>query len=146
MIPVKTLVVDDSITIRALLERVLGAEPRIQLVGSARSAEEALEIMEVTIVQVITLDVTMPGMGGLGMLDALRERKSLAAAIMLSGNTARGNPLVETAFEKGAVACFDKTRTMHDAPKLIALIIEAANGRISRGRHSEEATSLPPTA
>ena len=38
---VRTLVVDDSLTMQALIQRTLANDPHIQVVGTASSAEEA---------------------------------------------------------------------------------------------------------
>lgn len=69
--PVKVLVVDDSAFARSLLARVLGAHPRIDVVGTARDGHDALaKIAELT-PDVVTLDLSMPHLDGLGVLRAL---------------------------------------------------------------------------
>ena len=52
---VRTLVVDDSVTARALIVAVLKTDPGIEIVGQARNAEEALELARRLRPDVITM-------------------------------------------------------------------------------------------
>jgi len=67
----KVLVVDDSITMRALISGALEKIAGIQVVGTAESAAEARQEVERLKPDVMTLDVEMPGMSGLEYLEEL---------------------------------------------------------------------------
>lgn len=71
---IKVLVVDDSAFARKVMREVLSADPRIDVVGIARDGLDALEKITALSPDVITLDLVMPNLDGIGVLDALRER------------------------------------------------------------------------
>ncbi|HET6582888.1 MAG TPA: response regulator, partial [Nannocystaceae bacterium] len=68
---IRVLVVDDSAFARQVVRRVLERAGDLEVVGIARDGAEALE--KVTLLQpdVVTLDLVMPGIDGLGVLEAL---------------------------------------------------------------------------
>ena len=69
----RVLVVDDSAFARKVLREVLGRAEGLEVVGTARDGLEALEKMQELRPDVVTLDLVMPGLDGLGFLDALQS-------------------------------------------------------------------------
>lgn len=69
--PIRVLVVDDSAFARKVLRDVLSRHASVELVGVARDGLEALEKIAELTPDVITLDLMMPNLDGLGVLDAL---------------------------------------------------------------------------
>lgn len=62
---IRVLVADDSPTSRALLVAMLKSDPDFTVVGEARDGFEALQLAKALRPHVVTMDVTMPRMGGL---------------------------------------------------------------------------------
>jgi len=108
--PLRIAVVDDSSFIRRALARVLAEEPRIEVVGTAASGEALLANFEAWCPDVVTLDLEMPGMGGLATLDHIRERAPAVAVIILSTHSGAGAPQTIEALHRGAVDFIDKQR------------------------------------
>lgn len=81
---IKVLVVDDSALIRQMLTRALSVDPRIEVVGSAKTGVEAIEKAGALAPDVITLDIEMPELSGIEALPHL-IRGSHARVVMLSG-------------------------------------------------------------
>ena len=77
MSKIKVLVVDDSPTMRQLVASVLDADPDIEVVGSAKSALQARELVKLLNPDVMTLDVEMPEMDGMAMLEQAKSDMSL---------------------------------------------------------------------
>lgn len=69
--PIRVLVVDDSAFARKVLREALTQDPRVTVVGIARDGLEALERIEELKPHVVTLDLVMPNLDGLGLLQAL---------------------------------------------------------------------------
>jgi two-component system, chemotaxis family, protein-glutamate methylesterase/glutaminase len=69
--PIRVLVVDDSAFARKVLRDMLGSTPDIEVVGTARDGLEALEKVAELKPDVMTLDLVMPNLDGLGVLDSL---------------------------------------------------------------------------
>jgi CheY-like chemotaxis protein len=86
-VPLHVLVVDDDELNRLLVKRVL--EGRGVEVEEASSGIEALVAMDVRRPDLIVLDIVMPGMNGVDVLDHVRSTPELAAIpiIMLSGRS-----------------------------------------------------------
>ncbi len=68
---IRVLIVDDSIFFRTTLERGLKADPRIEVVGTAADALEAMNKIQELRPDVVTLDVEMPKLSGIDFLKKL---------------------------------------------------------------------------
>lgn len=71
MRPIGTLIVDDSAFARRMFREVLGNAPDIAVLGTARDGLEALEEIPRLMPDVITLDLMMPNLDGVGLLEQL---------------------------------------------------------------------------
>lgn len=103
----RVAVVDDSTFIRKAITRMLEDDPQIVVVGSAGSGEELLTHLEAWQPDVVTLDLNMPGMGGLATLDRLTAVRS-TPVIILSTHSGKGAPLTIEALHRGATDFIDK--------------------------------------
>ena len=65
--PIRTLVVDDSVVVRTVIERILNADPHYCVVNKSSSAEQALAFLADNKVDLVLLDMTMPELDGLGV-------------------------------------------------------------------------------
>jgi len=119
------LIVDDSTTIRAMLEEVLSRENDIALIGSAADAATALRLVREHHPDVVTLDIAMPGTDGLALLDEIHRKTH---AVML---TSRGEAVAES-FDRGAFGFFDKSRILTDSKRLLRMVRAAADGKLTR--------------
>jgi signal transduction histidine kinase len=79
------LIVEDEVPVRQTLAQILGDLNYRVLV--APSAEDAVTMYDAhaSEVALVLTDLVMPGMGGIGLLRALRERASRAPIVMMSG-------------------------------------------------------------
>jgi two-component system, chemotaxis family, protein-glutamate methylesterase/glutaminase len=136
MTKTKVLVVDDSITMRALFSDVLEQTQDIVVVGAANGADQAREMIASERPNVLTLDVEMPGMNGLDFLAEIMATRPMPV-IMLSTLTQKGAETSMKAFELGAVDCFPKPQNANPAEfakigvKLGKLVLAAAHGKVS---------------
>ena len=87
----RILSVDDSKTVRMMLKRCLRTL-KVTMV-EASSAEEGLEKLAEEKFDLILLDITMPGIGGVGMVQKIREIGNDTPTIMLTAES--GAPLSE---------------------------------------------------
>lgn len=98
---IRVLVVDDSTFMRRSLADILGKDPEIKVVDTARDGVEALQKAEKLDLDVITLDVEMPKLNGLETLKKLMEVNPLPV-IMVSSLTEEGAESTLRAMEYGA--------------------------------------------
>ncbi len=107
MARIRTLIVDDSATMRSLIAAALRKDPDIEVVGQAGDPLEAREAIKVLNPDVITLDVEMPNMNGLDFLEKIMRLRP-TPVIMISTLTQAGADATLTALEFGAVDCVGK--------------------------------------
>ena len=99
---ITVVVTDDSAFMRRAIQKMLEKEPEIRVVGTAASGEEGIAMVERLRPDVITMDVEMPGMGGLEAARAIVERRG-PPIIMVSALTREGAETTLRALELGAV-------------------------------------------
>lgn len=133
MRPVRVLIVDDSMTMRRLIRLALSGDPRIDVVGEARDAQQARSRIVELRPDVLTLDVEMPGQSGLDLLKHLMVVRPMPV-IMVSTLTATGSAAALQALALGAVDCVCKpvdARAASDFAMLPDLVVGAASARLS---------------
>ncbi len=81
---VRALVVDDSAFARKVMREVLSGDPRIDVVATARDGLDALEKIAELAPDVITLDLVMPELDGVGVLEALRKMPSPPRVVVVT--------------------------------------------------------------
>jgi len=102
--PARVVVVDDSALMRNIVTRSL-TRAGVEVVGSARDGDEALALCERERPDAMTLDLTMPGLDGLGVLRALRARagSNIRVVVVSAFSAAHGaravDALAEGAFD-----------------------------------------------
>ena len=70
---VRVVIVDDHVMVREGIKQLLEMDGDIMVVGEARDGEEGLRVMEQTDPDVMLLDVNMPKMNGLEVLQKIKE-------------------------------------------------------------------------
>jgi two-component system LytT family response regulator len=81
---IRVLVVDDEAPARNRLADLLAEDPDVGEVLQAEDAFEAIEIIQANQPDVLFLDVQMPGVDGLGVIDALGVR-NMPATVFVTG-------------------------------------------------------------
>lgn len=84
MMPIKVLIVEDSIVFRELLVQNLGKDPAIQIVATARDPFEARDLILKYHPDVMTLDVELPRMSGIDFLRKLIPQYPLPVVVISS--------------------------------------------------------------
>ncbi len=80
----RVVVTDDHRVVREGLRYMLNDAPDVDVVGEAESGEELLALVDSEVVDVVLLDVRMPGMSGLDVLERLAEDAPQVRVLMLS--------------------------------------------------------------
>jgi two-component system chemotaxis response regulator CheB len=107
VIPIRLAVVDDSNFFRKAVKTILDSEPQIEVVGLAATGEELIENLDRWKPDIITLDLSMPGMGGLKTLEQILAHRHIPV-IILSTHSKKDAPLTIEALHRGAVDFIDK--------------------------------------
>jgi two-component system chemotaxis response regulator CheB len=100
---VRVLVADDSVLFRRLLADILASLPGVEVVGTAHNGKAALQKVKELNPDLLTLDIEMPEMDGLAVLDALTAGGARKVeVIVVSAASRQGGDLTMRALEKGA--------------------------------------------
>ncbi|WP_214019577.1 chemotaxis-specific protein-glutamate methyltransferase CheB [Methanoculleus sp.] len=99
---IRVLIVDDSLFIRTILRDLLKDSPDIEVVGTAVNGIDALGKISELKPDVVTLDIEMPRMGGLEVLEALQKESTRPKVIVLSTLTSRQADMTHRALRLGA--------------------------------------------
>jgi two-component system chemotaxis response regulator CheB len=98
----RVLVVDDTSLFRRIVSDALAGLPEVEVVGTASNGKLALARLAALRPDVITLDIEMPEMNGIEMLEAMRASGLRTSVIMLSSLTVKGGQMTIQALEAGA--------------------------------------------
>ena len=101
--PKKILVVDDSALMRRVLCDIIDTDIRFQVADRAKDGLEAFDLLSRNSYDAVVLDVNMPRMNGLQLLQELRKYKIPARVMMASTDTKEGARTTLDALELGAL-------------------------------------------
>ncbi|MGI5984484.1 MAG: chemotaxis response regulator protein-glutamate methylesterase [Clostridiales bacterium] len=82
--PIKVLVVDDSVLFRTKLQLTLSKDPDINIIGTAVDAEDAMKKIKELKPDVVTLDVEMPKINGIDFLRQLIPQHPIPVVVVSS--------------------------------------------------------------
>lgn len=140
MPPVRVMMVDDSALVRRVVGRMLCLDPEIDVVGTAANGEEALKQLPVLNPDVVVLDVEMPVLDGLSVLERLM-RVQPVPVVMLSSYTRTGTRETLKALFLGAVDFIPKP---DNQAELVSVVNELA-AKIKAAAKIQVAKMAPAT-
>jgi len=143
---VNVLIVDDSAFMRNALTAMLGSDPEIKVIATARDGVEAVEKTALLKPDIVTMDVEMPRMDGLEALRLIMD-KTPVPVVMVSSLTTEGAHVTLDALDHGAVDFIPKnlSELSINIVKIKALLIDkvkqiATSGIAKKVKRSSTAT------
>ncbi len=141
----RVLIVDDHPLTREALAGLL-TQHDFSVVGQAADGEQAVEVARELQPDLILLDLTMPGIGGLGALPLLRDAAPACEVVMVTASVAEENLLA--AIRAGAAGYLLKTEPPE---RIVEFLRGAAEGeaalsgsvarrlleKVRQGRHAD---------
>ena len=111
----KILVVDDSALMRKVICDIINADSNFEAKDVCRDGLEAYEKLKTTSYDGVVLDVNMPRMDGLQLLEKLQEDHIKANVIMVSTLTTKDAEITMMALERGAIDFVTKPTNVIEA-------------------------------
>ena len=115
--PIRVLITDNSAEFAVLLKERLEFYPGIKVVGIAHNAAHTLRLLCDLTVHVLLLDIVMPGMDGLELLQKLGERGNMPIVFIVSALGT--DTIIRQALSLGAAGFFVKPV---DCDRLVAAV------------------------
>jgi two-component system chemotaxis response regulator CheB len=142
------LIVDDSALMRRVLTDIIAATGEFRVIATARDGLDAIRQVEAHRPDVVTMDVSMPGLDGLGAIARIM-RESPRPIVVVSARAGRDTSEAIRALELGAVDLVEKpdgeggaTATL--APRLLAALRAAAVADLTRVRPEAAPAPVAP--
>lgn len=121
----KVLVADDHRLMLEAIRSALELADFIQVVGETQSGTEVVPLIRQLEPDVVLLDIRMPGMDGLAVLDLIRKRHADVKVVLLSG--VEDPHVIQAGLARGASAFVAKSV---DPGDLASVIRQAAEGTV----------------
>lgn len=141
--PIRTLVVDDSVVVRTVIERILNADPRFAVVHKTNSAEQALHYLADHAVDLVLLDIELPGQSGLAALPAIMQANPCAKVAILSGKCEEGSSAAVEALALGASDIVSKPGSGSFGEQFPQALIDRLNRLFGRGAAATPVSYTP---
>jgi len=121
----RVLIADDHPLMLQGIRRALEASDDIEVVGEARSGEQALALVERRQPNLVLLDLHMPGIGGLECLEEIKQRWPEVKTVVISASDDRAT--IDSALLAGANAYILKSVSPMDIPSVLR---QASSGAV----------------
>lgn len=142
---IRLMIVDDSMVARAVLSRMVEADPAFEIVAVAGTAEDALEALDAVRVDIILLDLDMPGAGGLKSIPKILDAAGGAKVIIVSSMAEEGGEETVAALAQGAADTIPKPGVGRFHGKFSEVLVSKLKA-LGRANHAQPASFHVPVA
>ena len=84
--PYKLFIVEDHPIIRSAYVRMIQRQPDLEVCGEAENASQALELIPHTAPDLVLVDISLPGMNGIELLNQLKALHPDLPTLVISGH------------------------------------------------------------
>ena len=118
---IRLVIADDAEDVRMLVRLALDRDTRFEVVGEAANGREALAQVERCGPDLLLLDLAMPNMDGLEVLEALQQRDGPPTVVVISGFA--NSTMIDRALALGAIGYIEKGRDLDEIVELLARVV-----------------------
>jgi DNA-binding NarL/FixJ family response regulator len=136
---IRVILVEDHALMRDAVKLVFDETEDVELVGEVDSGNDLMPLMARVACDFVLLDVQVPGLDGLGCLEALAKRYPRVKVAMLSA--VEDPQVIESAFRRGARGYILKSVNPFDLPAAIRQMVDESV--IHRSLAAQEGTARP---
>lgn len=120
---VRVLVAEDDGEVRRRVVDMVQSSPGLELAATAADGVAALQAFEASNPDVVLLDLQMPGMSGLAVLERIRATDAAVPVVIFSASDSE--ELRRRCQRAGGDAFVSKTSEIHTLPTILATVARA---------------------
>src|SRR5690348_1208761 len=105
---ISVMIIEDSRVVREFLKHIIDRDPRLQVVASVESGEEALQMLQRVAPDVISLDIRLPGMNGFEATKRIMSERPTPIVVVSSDVEDDELKISMNALRAGALAVVQK--------------------------------------
>ncbi len=139
----RILIVDDSELSREALRRALELHGQLVVTGEARTGEEAIRMVASLRPDLITMDLNMPGMGGLKAIEVIMRDNPTPIVVISERSSTSGFDLNYEAISRGALELVPKSSVFGAGPNDAKVFAERLRKLAEAGHDRERASPAP---
>jgi len=149
---ISVLIVEDSVTQREILKRVLDSDPDFTVAGEARNGKEAVAMVRKTDPDVVLMDIHMPEMDGIEATRVIMSECPVPIVVLSATLRRRDIDYGLRAFDAGAVSVIAKPEGaallhLHElTPTLRRELLAASKAKVKRLRAREGEAPVEPSS
>ncbi len=142
------MVVDDSALMRRIICDIINSDSKFEVKDTCKNGQEALEKLRVERYDGVLLDVNMPVMDGLQLLEALQKEHIQTTIIMVSTLTTKDADVTIRALELGATDFVTKPENISEArgKDFSDSLLVILNAVITTGNYKQAFSKPKPVA
>jgi len=115
--PIRVLIVDDDVVFRTFLRGCMSEMEHIEVLGVARDGREALKKIKILKPDLVTLDMEMPFLTGIEVLQCLQEEAPEVRVLVISNESETSAKRTIQALESGAYDFVLKSTCLEKKPR-----------------------------
>jgi DNA-binding NarL/FixJ family response regulator len=119
---VRVLIADDEPLFVEMIEALLGADDRVEVVGTAGDGEDAVKLARTLEPDVTLMDISMPTLDGIEAARKIREHDPAARILVLTGSSISAD--IDRSRQAGVAAFLTKDRL---GTQLVDAILDLAS-------------------
>lgn len=144
VMPIRVMLVDDSLVARSIFSRVLGDYPGIEIICEAADSDCAVANLDEVDVDIILLDIEMPKRSGLEALPDILAKAKGARVLVVSAFAEENGPAAVQALSLGACDTLAKPGRAGFSGRFTQTLIDKVM-RLGRSvRDQSDAVFIPP--
>lgn len=140
----RVLIVDDSSLSREVLRRTLELDPHLSVVGEAKTGEEAVTLVRALRPSLVTMDLNMPGMGGLKAIEVIMRERPTPIVVISERSSTSGVDLNYEALSRGALELVPKSAVFGAGDEEVRRFIERLRLLAESGLEDDERPPARP--
>lgn len=148
----KVLIVDDSALMRRMVCDIINSDDAFEVKDMAPDGRQALQLLRQNTYDVVILDIVMPGVDGIGVLQEMQNMPAPPNVVVFSSEVGDGTKVTIQALELGAFDFIKKPKSVEDAKaelfvkRFLGILQLAVQAGASKKRRRLQMPALRPAS